>query len=97
MNNKWQFKIEDGYLSISYKDKELLITHRNDYAQLFGKWNWYTFTFIQLRFENDYQLGGFEFDFTILGVGVYLRFNYKETEKLKELMKEAKELEDSLK
>ena len=78
---------EDGYLTISHKDKELLLCLRNDYAQLIGNWNWYNFTFIELSIENDYKLGGFEFDFIILGLGLHLRFNYKETEMTESLKK----------
>lgn len=92
MNNNWKFKKEDGYFIISRKDKELLICPRNDYAQLFGKWNWHNFTFIELSIEDDFQLGAFEFNFVLLGIGINLRFNYKETEMTESLQKMINEI-----
>ena len=88
---------EDGYLIISHKDKELLLCLRNDYAQLIGNWNWYNFTFIEMSIENDYQLGGFEFDFVILGIGIHLRLNYKKTEMTESLQSMINEIKSTIK
>jgi hypothetical protein len=47
----------------------------NDWKQLRGKWNWYTFTFIQIEFENDVWTHGVECYFVLLGIGVRIRYN----------------------
>jgi len=88
---------EDGYLIISHKDKELFLCLRNDYSQLIGSWNWYNFTFIELSIENDYQLGGVDFDFIILGLGIHLRLNYKKTEMTESLQNMINEIKSALK
>ncbi len=87
-----KFKIEDGYLSITYKDKELLINILNEWRQLFSKYNWYTMTIINLYIENDAMMGAYDFEFVILGIGIRFRLNYKETETMKEIGVEIKKL-----
>ena len=48
------------YLNIT----ENCFTHLiNDWEQLFGKWNWYSFHFIHIYFEKDDMAGGYEFEF----------------------------------
>lgn len=48
----------------------------NDWKQLFGKYNWYTFHFIHVYVEDDIWTGGFEFEFVVLGLGFRFRYNY---------------------
>jgi len=47
----------------------------NEWSQLFGKWNWYSFTIIKLEFENDIMCPGYELYFVLLGLGFYFRVN----------------------
>jgi hypothetical protein len=47
----------------------------NEWSQLWGKYNWVSFTPIYVYFEKDVWIGGWEFHFTILGLGFYLRYN----------------------
>ena len=47
--------------------------------------NWNTFVFIQIEFEDDRCMGGVETTIILLGLGFRLRWNYKETDRLKEI------------
>jgi hypothetical protein len=58
------------------KNKELIFEFQNEWKQLIGKWNWYSFTFIDFYVEHEKWLKAFSLQFTILGLGVYIRFNY---------------------
>jgi len=58
------------------KNKELIFEFKNDWTQLIGKWNWYSFTFIEFYIENEKWLKAWYIQFTLLGLGVYIRLNY---------------------
>ncbi len=62
----------------------------NEWCQFAGEFNWYTFTFLELQFENEKMTGGAEFVFIVLGLGFRVRWNYK-PEILEQMMDEAKE------
>ena len=47
----------------------------NDWAQIFGHWNWYEFHIIHIYAENDTIAPGWEFEFAILGLGFRIRIN----------------------
>lgn len=47
----------------------------NDWKQLWGKWNWYAFTFINVYFERDKMVDGWEFTCALLGLGFRIRYN----------------------
>jgi len=69
----------------------------NEWSQLKGKWNWFSFTLIQIYFENEVMTGGYEFMFIILGLGFRIRYNYsnewhkKYDKEIEEALKENKE------
>lgn len=69
---------------MKWTNKEIIFEFQNDWQQLIGKWNWYTFTFIEFYIENEKWLKGWSFQLTLLGLGIYVRFNYdiKRLEKL---------------
>ena len=75
-----------------------LIEFINDWKQLTGKWNWYTFTFINIEFENDIMSHGYEFYFVVLGLGIRIRYNkasFKEwVEEAKKDIESARSIED---
>ena len=48
----------------------------NDWKGLWNEYNWYTFHFIHIYFENDIMTGGLDFEFVVLGLGIRLRYNY---------------------
>ena len=52
------------------------ITFHNEWKQWGKKFNWYTFTFFHLSFENEPYTGGVELMFMILGLGFTARYNY---------------------
>jgi hypothetical protein len=79
------------------KNKEIIFELTNDWQFLFGKYNWTTFTFIQLYIEHEKWLKGWDLHFTLLGLGVYIRFNYDVKfldDKLNEWGADLEELED---
>lgn len=77
------------YLELS---KNAFVSFVNEWSQLFGKFNWINWTFINIAFEDDVMLGGFEFDFVILGLGFHFRWNHTETETMKEMKKQADDI-----
>lgn len=70
--------------------KNFVFSFRNDWKQIGGKYNWYNFTLCSIWFENETYTGGVEFEFVVLGLGFWIRYNYNSA-KIKELLKEAKE------
>lgn len=61
------------------KDSKHIFTWHEDYSQLFQKCNWYDFTFIEISFENDKVMDGFEAVFMFLGLGFRWYWNYSMT------------------
>lgn len=55
--------------------KHWLIGFDNEWSQLWGKYNWYTFTLIEVRFENDKTTYGYEFEMWLIGLCVRIRYN----------------------
>lgn|SRR3990167_8339993 len=53
-----------------------VIEFRNDWKQPFGKWNWIDLTFIEVSIMRDYSFPGIEFNLMLLGIGVYIRYNF---------------------
>jgi hypothetical protein len=74
--------------------KSSFITFYNDWEQLFGGCNWYTFTGINIEIENDKMMGGYEFTFIILGLGFRWRWNHTETEATKSCKDAIKDIEN---
>lgn len=70
-------KFEDDaiYLNLS---KNSFVHTINQWGQLFGRFNWYTFTPIEIEFENETMTGGFEFVIMLLGLGLRFRYNYND-------------------
>lgn len=58
--------------------KHWLIEGINEWRQLFGKYNWYTCTLINIKFEVDDWTAGYEFLFVVLGLGIRVRYNTDE-------------------
>ena len=50
------------------------------------RWNWVSFNFIDIYFENDIMIGGLEFIFILLGIGFRIRYNYND--KLNQMVKD---------
>jgi hypothetical protein len=55
--------------------KHWLVEGRNEWKQLFGGYNWYNITIITLYLENDVMTYGYELVFTLLGLGIRIRYN----------------------
>ncbi len=55
--------------------KRFVFQFINEWSQLFGEWNWVTFTFINIEFENDKMTQGLELLFIVLGFGFRIRYN----------------------
>ena len=54
---------------------KLFLDLSTEWSQLFGKYNWYCCTFIEIYFENDKWTGGYEFIVTFLGFKLRVRYN----------------------
>ena len=61
----------------------------NDWEQLVQENNWLDFTLIYIHFMNDKILGGCEFDFVLLGLGIHIRLNHTMTKEMEGLIKGA--------
>jgi len=58
----------------------------NDWPQFFTKgWNWKSFNFLHIYFEDDVMMGGYDFECVVLGLGFRIRINWRETKTTKEL------------
>ncbi len=60
-------------------------THNRFTVSFYSQWkfrgcNWYDFTIVNLEFEWDKMLGGFELMVGLLGLNLHLRYQYTETE-----------------
>ena len=88
MKVKLETDKHDGRYYLHLGDN-LFIHSENDWAQMFGKYNWYTFHFAHIYLENDVMTGGLEFEFIILGLGLRMRWNYK-PEILEDMVEKAK-------
>lgn len=58
------------------KNKEFIFEFNNDWDNLFKGYKWTTFTFILFYIEHEKWLKGWDLNIMILGIGVYIRFNY---------------------
>jgi len=83
-----------GYLTLSWEDKEMYIQLRNDWAQLFGRYNWNDFCLIEISGEHDVMFGGLELNCCLLGLGFHLRYNYKFTDEMKEILERVKKVKE---
>lgn len=54
--------------------KHWVVEGINEWKQITGGYNWYSFTLFQCYFEAGF-IGGYEFHFTLLGLGFYIRYN----------------------
>ncbi len=73
-------KITKEYNSIFINfTKDFFIELKQEWSQLWGKYNWISMNFLHLYFENDKMTGGYEFEFMVLGVGLRVRYNYNDT------------------
>lgn len=62
-----------------------LVDLTEDYSQLFSECNWYTYRFINVEFENEAMLGGYELSIALLGFGLRVRWNHTETDTMREI------------
>lgn len=65
--------------------KGFFIEPIEQWSQLLGGCNWYTFHPIMIEFEDDRHMGGVECSFILLGLGFRARWNYRDTETTEEL------------
>jgi len=63
------------------KDR-FVFTFYNDWKQLQGGYNWYTFTLCDIHFEYDKMHYAYEVAFTLLGLGFVLRYNTKKSDEV---------------
>lgn len=56
-----------------------------DWTQLLGGCNWYTFRLAQMEFEKDKISGVYEFTFFLFGFGFIVSYCYEDTEHMAEM------------
>lgn len=67
-----------------------LVEAINDWAQLFGSWNWYQFHLFHCYFEKDVAWGEcYEFSFAILGLGFTIRYTASISPEMQKRLEEA--------
>ncbi len=76
-----------------YLTDDIFIHSINDWEQIFGRWNWYTFHLLHVYFEKDVMCGGYEFEFAVLGLGFRMRINDPESDGYKTIHARIKDLE----
>jgi len=57
------------------KTKHWLVEPINEWRQIKGGYNWYSFTLIHIYFEKENIAHGYEFWFTLFGLGFTIRYN----------------------
>lgn len=75
--------------------RETFAEVQEDWSQITGGCNWYTFRFCLIEFEWDRSLGGVEFTIVILGLGIRVRHNYAETEHTRNLARMIENIKDT--
>ena len=55
--------------------KKLFLDLSTEWTQLFGEYNWYSCTLINIYFESDDMTHGYEFVATLLGFTLRVRYN----------------------
>lgn len=73
--------IEHGNLVINV-NKKCFFTIFTEWKQLFGKYNWYSFTPIHIFYEKESMLFSHLFQIVILGFGLSFRYNTDKSLKL---------------
>ena len=72
--------------------KKLFLDLSTEWTQLFGKYNWYSCTLINIYFESDDMTLGYEFVATLLGFTLRVRYDTdKAMAQFDEWEKESKE------
>lgn len=64
-----------------------------EWSQFFQRCNWYTFHPITIEVEDERNMGGFEITVIVLGLGFRVRWNYEETETVKDLKDTVRRIE----
>lgn len=73
-------------------NKKLFLDLSTEWKQLFGKYNWYSCTLINIYFEKDSMCDGYEFVATFIGFTLRVRYNTdKALAQFDEWEKESKE------
>lgn len=67
---------------------------QQDWSQIFGGCNWYTFRFCVFEFEWDKMFGSIEFTFIIAGLGLHARWAYTETDAMRDVAKQVSEIDN---
>jgi len=88
-----KFSKEHGQYCLEINDM-IFIESVNYWYWLFHACNWFDVELINISFEKDSMLDGYEFSFVILGFGLRLRWNTFTEDN--EIIKRAKEAEDKI-
>lgn len=70
---------------LTEEESDWFIEWIQEWSQMLGGCNWYTFHVCQIEFEWDKMMGGVEATVIIFGLGFRWRWNYEETDTMKEI------------
>ncbi len=62
--------------------KRFVVSFKCDWIQLFHKFNWHSFNLIKIKFGYDKMTEGLEFEFYLLGFGIFIRYNLPASDEL---------------
>jgi hypothetical protein len=81
---------------ITREDRSWLWTWENQWPQLWKQYNWSTYTFFELSFQNDSMMGAYEAVFIVLGFGFNWRWNHTETDFTKQMNEQIESIQADL-
>ena len=67
------------------------------WSQFLQACNWYTFHPIHIELEDERGMGGVECTIIVMGLGFRARWNYRRTEKVDEIVRQAAEFQERFK
>lgn len=77
-----------------FETKNFIFSFIEHYSQFFSVCNWYTFWPVFWELEDDRSMGAVEMTFVLMGLGFRIRWNYRETEKTRELSRMIADIKD---
>lgn len=80
----------EGKYEMSYRG--VFFEWKEEWSQFVQRCNWYTFHPILIEIEDERNMGGFEVTVIVLGLGFRVRWNYEETEQVKDIVRQVEEI-----
>lgn len=78
-------------------DRDYIGWHFNwieEWSQFLPGYNWRTFHPVMIEVEDDRIMGGVEMTLVVVGVGFRVRWNYKRTEAVEDILEQVRQIEE---